>query len=50
MLLSREIRAVGLTVDNIEEPFEIKKALETIALSFSIQSLSIMALHKCENS
>ena len=46
MLTSRDTRVVGLTVDDVEEVFQIRKVLEILALRFSIHSLSIGGLQE----
>jgi len=46
MLTNRDTRVVGLTVDDVEEVFQIRKVLETLALRFAIQNLSIGRLQE----
>ena len=46
MLTNRDTRVVGLTVDDVEEVFQIRKVLEILALRFSIHNLSIGGLQE----
>jgi len=46
MLSNRETRVVGLSIDDVEEMYQIRKSLETLALHFSIQNLSIKGLQE----
>jgi DNA-binding GntR family transcriptional regulator len=46
MLTNRDTRVVGLTADDIEEVFQIRKVLECLALRFSIHTLSIAKLQQ----
>jgi DNA-binding GntR family transcriptional regulator len=44
MLSNRDTRVVGLTVDDVEEIFHIRKVLEILALRFAIHNLSLEGL------
>jgi DNA-binding GntR family transcriptional regulator len=44
MLSNRDTRVVGLTVDDVEEIFHIRKVLEILALRFAIHNLSLESL------
>jgi DNA-binding GntR family transcriptional regulator len=44
MLPNRDTRVVGLTVDDVEEIFHIRKVLEILALRFAIHNLSLEGL------
>jgi DNA-binding GntR family transcriptional regulator len=46
VLPSRETRVLGLSADDVEEVYEIRKALEILALRSSIQNLSIKGLQE----
>jgi DNA-binding GntR family transcriptional regulator len=46
MLTNRDTRVVGLTADDVEEVFQIRKVLEGLALRFSIHNLSIGRLQE----
>jgi len=46
MLTNRDTRVVGLTADDVEEVFQIRKVLECLALRFSVHNLSIGRLQE----